>query len=80
MNRLKDKIAVITGGSGGIGKVTAERFLDEGASVVLVDLDQDALDGVARELDAGDRVLALKADVTRSPRWSSRTSRRSTPA
>lgn len=64
MNRLQDKIAVITGGSGGIGKVTARRFLDEGASVVLVDLDQDALDGVARELDAGDRVLVVKADVS----------------
>lgn len=64
MNRLQDKIAVITGGSGGIGKVTARRFLDEGASVVLVDLDQDALDGAARELDAGDRVLVVKADVS----------------
>ena len=64
MERMQDKIIVITGGSGGIGKTTAKRFLDEGASVVLVDIDQAGLDAVATELDAGERVLAVKADVT----------------
>lgn len=64
MKRMQDKVAIITGGSGGIGKVVAARLLEEGASVALVDLDQAGLDAIAKELDAGDRVLAVRADVT----------------
>src|SRR5690606_28811027 len=64
MKRMQDKTIVITGGSGGIGKATAKRFLDEGASVVLVDIDQAGLDATAKELDAGERVLTVQADVT----------------
>ena len=64
MKRMQDKIVVITGGSGGIGKDTAARLLEEGASVVLVDIDQAALDATRKSLDAGDRVLAVQADVT----------------
>lgn len=64
MTRLQERIAIITGGAGGIGKATARRFLEEGASVVLVDLGQDNLDDAARELDGGDRVLTVRADVS----------------
>src|SRR5690606_25264554 len=61
VGRLQDKVAVITGGAGGIGKVTAKRFLDEGASVVLVDLFEDALAEAKKEL--GESVLTVQADV-----------------
>jgi len=64
MKRLQGKVAVITGGSGGIGKETAARFLGEGASVVLVDIDQKGLDTTAKELGSGDRVLTARADVS----------------
>ena len=64
MKRLQGKVAVITGGSGGIGKETAARFLEEGASVVLVDIDQKGLDTTAKELGSGDRVLTARADVS----------------
>lgn len=64
MKRLQDRIAIITGGSGGIGRETAARFLAEGASVALVDISQDDLDAAGKALDGGDRVLAIQADVS----------------
>lgn len=63
--RLDGKVAVITGGSGGIGKVVAKRFLHEGAKVVIVDLMQDALDAVVAELSSLGDILAVQADVTK---------------
>ena len=64
MKRMQDKVAVITGGSGGIGKTTAARLLEEGASVALVDIDQASLDATRDALGGGDRVLAIQADVS----------------
>ena len=64
MGRLQDKTVLITGGSGGIGKVTAQKALDEGANVVLVDIDEDALNDVKKELGSDDRVHVVAADVS----------------
>lgn len=64
MSRLDGKVTVITGGSGGIGKATAKRFLNEGAKVVLVDLFQDKLDEAKKDLEQLGEVLVVKADVT----------------
>ena len=63
--RLENKVAVITGAAGGIGSETARRFLSEGASVVLVDLNADAVNTVAQSLEgSGKRTLAAAVDVT----------------
>ncbi len=64
MGRLDDRVALITGGAGAIGRATARRFLDEGARVVIADLDPASLQRAVAELDAGDRILQRIVDVT----------------
>jgi rhamnulose-1-phosphate aldolase/alcohol dehydrogenase len=64
---LEGRVALVTGGAGGIGGAVARRLVSEGACVVLTDLDEEALEqargALARE-HGGDRVRAFRADVT----------------
>lgn len=63
--RLKDKVALITGAANGIGLATARQFADEGAIVVLADVQPEALERAQAELAArGARVEAHRMDVT----------------
>jgi NAD(P)-dependent dehydrogenase (short-subunit alcohol dehydrogenase family) len=43
LGKLDNRVAIITGGSGGIGRAAGKKFVDEGAKVLLVDLDERAL-------------------------------------
>lgn len=60
MERLKDRVAVVTGAVGGIGRATCRRFAAEGATVVVVDIDLEAGKALAAELGG----LFVPADVT----------------
>ncbi|MEJ0024866.1 MAG: SDR family NAD(P)-dependent oxidoreductase [Rhizomicrobium sp.] len=64
MDDFKDKTAFITGGAAGIGLAIAQELLAAGARVVIADIRQDALDKAVKALAGGDRVRALRLDVT----------------
>jgi NAD(P)-dependent dehydrogenase (short-subunit alcohol dehydrogenase family) len=61
---LAGRVAVVTGGGSGIGRATVERFVADGAAVVLADVSA-AAEAVAREIDpGGERVAYARTDVT----------------
>lgn len=64
MKRLKDKIAIVTGASSGIGRATAKLFAEEGAAVVVTARRQPELDALVAEIvDAGGKAIAVAGDV-----------------
>ncbi len=62
--QLKDKVAVVTGGASGFGAGIVRKFVAEGASVVIVDINGDAAAAMADDL--GDAARAATADITRA--------------
>jgi 3-oxoacyl-[acyl-carrier protein] reductase len=63
MNRLAEKVAIITGGASGFGEAMARRFAADGAKVVVADLNKKAAEHVAGEI--GESALAVTVDVSR---------------
>src|SRR5207253_2349306 len=65
MDHFRERVAVITGGGGGIGAALADAFAARGARIVLADLDEAAMARVAERLTrSGADVLAVPTDVT----------------
>src|SRR5260370_23980498 len=63
--RLKDKVAIITGGGSGFGEVTARIFAHEGAAVMLADINGTAAAAVAESINnAGGHAIWAKTDVS----------------
>ena len=64
--RLKDKVAVITGAGSGIGEATALRFAQEGAKVVINDVNLESANSVLEKIKGmGGEALVLKADISK---------------
>ncbi len=65
MGRVDGKVAIVTGGAGGIGSATARALAREGASVVVVDIDDDGAARVAAEIeDSGGTASSVRADLS----------------
>lgn len=69
MKRLENKIAIITGASKGLGEADSRRFIEEGATVIMTDIDTDAGQKLAAEL--GDKAEFHEQDVRDEETWKS---------
>jgi len=67
MQKLKDKVAIVTGAAQGIGKATAELFISEGAKVVLTDIQKEKGEAIAQSL--GKNAMFVEHDVSSRSEW-----------
>lgn len=65
MGRLNNKIAIITGGASGIGKMMTRRFQQEGATVIVADINEEALKKVSEQ----ENTHGMKLDVASENSW-----------
>ena len=63
MERLKDKVAVITGGNSGMGLATAQRFVAKGANVFITGCRQSELDATVKQI-GGNNISGVQGDVS----------------
>ena len=63
-NRLKDRIAIITGGGSGLGRATALRFADSGARIIIADLKSNGVEKEVTDKHGKDAATFVKCDVT----------------
>jgi len=66
MGMIENKVAIVTGGGGGIGGAIVQRFAREGAKLVVADIDEDAAKARVKEVaDRGTDAISIVADVTK---------------
>jgi 3(or 17)beta-hydroxysteroid dehydrogenase len=70
MDRVKGKVAIVTGGAGGLGRAEAIMLAGEGARVVVTDIDEAAIERVSVEINSlGGKCISIKHDVTSESDW-----------
>jgi 3(or 17)beta-hydroxysteroid dehydrogenase len=70
MDRVKDRVAIVTGGAGGLGQAEASLLAKEGAMVVITDIDEASATNIADEIvRQGGRAIAVRHDVTSESDW-----------
>ncbi|MBI2242496.1 MAG: glucose 1-dehydrogenase [Nocardioides sp.] len=70
MRRLEGRVAIVTGAASGIGKVTAQRLAEEGAAVLVTDIQVEAGEATVKELEeAGGSAAFIRHDVTSEADW-----------
>jgi len=70
MDRVKEKVAIVTGGAGGLGRAAALLLAGEGAKVIVTDVDEASIRRVAEEIrSTGGTALCAQHDVTSEEAW-----------
>ena len=68
--RLKDKVAIVTGGGQGFGEGIVERFAQDGCKVIVNDLNAETAERVAKAINAkGGKAAAVQGDVAKDADW-----------
>lgn len=67
MELLKDKVVIVTGGASGMGAAYAKRFIEEGATVIITDINEEL--GTSYQAELGDQSMFYKHDVADEQQW-----------
>jgi 3(or 17)beta-hydroxysteroid dehydrogenase len=70
MDRVKGKVAIVTGGAGGLGRAEASLLAEEGAAVVVADVDEASIKSVAEEINSnGGKAISVQHNVASEAEW-----------